>query len=283
MARIRSIKPEFWTDPKIHDLSADAALFFIALWNFASDQGVIENSSQGLSLLVPRYRPQVVQHLLSCLWKRGLVACSRDARLWLVVGWRHQKIDKPRAGKWNPNDIEWVTHEESLKGRDPSANVRRKDRIGEDRKGKDRIGSGSDGGTKTTEGDKPPRAPSGHTNLVWDSYSDAYETRYGSKPVSNALVRGQLSSFIKRVGEAEAPLVASFYLTHNGAFYVRQMHPVGLLLKDAEKLRTEWVTNNQMLDSTARMVEQRQHNSDVWDRAAAMVNEAIAESETSGK
>ena len=40
MARIRTIKPEFWR--VTYDLSEGAALLFIALWNFADDYGVVE-------------------------------------------------------------------------------------------------------------------------------------------------------------------------------------------------------------------------------------------------
>jgi hypothetical protein len=39
MARIRTIKPLFWTDEKIVELSMPARLFFIGLWNFADDNG----------------------------------------------------------------------------------------------------------------------------------------------------------------------------------------------------------------------------------------------------
>lgn len=39
MARIRSIKPEFWVDEKVTELSAFARLLFIGLWNFADDEG----------------------------------------------------------------------------------------------------------------------------------------------------------------------------------------------------------------------------------------------------
>ena len=40
MARIRSIKPEFWEDEKIAKLSLPCRLFFIGTWNLADDNGV---------------------------------------------------------------------------------------------------------------------------------------------------------------------------------------------------------------------------------------------------
>lgn len=39
MARIRSVKPEFWLDPKITRLSRDARLLYIALWNASDEHG----------------------------------------------------------------------------------------------------------------------------------------------------------------------------------------------------------------------------------------------------
>lgn len=41
MARIRTIKPQFWDDLKIGRLSRDARLLYIGLWNFADDLGVV--------------------------------------------------------------------------------------------------------------------------------------------------------------------------------------------------------------------------------------------------
>jgi hypothetical protein len=45
MPRIRTIKPDFWTDPKIGKLKRDERLLFIGLWNLADDQGVVKSSS----------------------------------------------------------------------------------------------------------------------------------------------------------------------------------------------------------------------------------------------
>jgi hypothetical protein len=76
---------------------------------------------------------------------------------------------------------------------------------------------------------------------TWEAYSSAYEKRYRTAPVRNAMVNGQVSQLGKRLG-SEAPQVAVFYVTHRDKFYERNRHPVSLLLKDAEKLRTEWAT-----------------------------------------
>ena len=41
MARIRTIKPEFWEDEKLAKLQVQARLLFIGTWNFADDNGVL--------------------------------------------------------------------------------------------------------------------------------------------------------------------------------------------------------------------------------------------------
>ena len=39
MARIRTIKPEFWTSEQVVECSPTARLLFIGLWNFCDDAG----------------------------------------------------------------------------------------------------------------------------------------------------------------------------------------------------------------------------------------------------
>jgi hypothetical protein len=40
MARIRTVKPEFWADEKLGQISRDARLLFIGFWNLSDDFGV---------------------------------------------------------------------------------------------------------------------------------------------------------------------------------------------------------------------------------------------------
>lgn len=96
--------------------------------------------------------------------------------------------------------------------------------------------------------------------LAWNSYSDAYYLRYQSEPVRNAKVNGQMAQLVGRLGAQEAPHVAAFFVGHNSQLYVRDMHPVGLLLRDAEKLRTEWATNRQMTATKAQQADKTATN-----------------------
>ncbi|WP_239058846.1 hypothetical protein GL267_002960 [Acidithiobacillus ferrianus] len=90
------------------------------------------------------------------------------------------------------------------------------------------------------------------TTATWEAYSQAYQGRYGTEPVRNQKVNGQLAHLVKRLGQDESPAVAAFFVNHNGRFYVQGMHQVDLLLRDAEKLRTEWVTRQQPVNRQPR-------------------------------
>jgi hypothetical protein len=103
------------------------------------------------------------------------------------------------------------------------------------------------------------------THAVWQAYSEAYERRYGTKPVRNASVNGKLARVVGRLGE-EAAEVAAFYLSHPAAFYATRGHPVGLLLLDAEKLRTEWATARPITGTEARQQEKTAANMGGWER-----------------
>lgn len=91
---------------------------------------------------------------------------------------------------------------------------------------------------KTAELPKPKNELAGKT---WAAYSEAYLQKYKTKPVRNQVVSSQIVNFCKRIG-AESPEVAAFYLNLQDQYYVRELHSVGALLKDAEKLRTKWAT-----------------------------------------
>ncbi|KAA1015952.1 hypothetical protein FVF58_00945 [Paraburkholderia panacisoli] len=98
------------------------------------------------------------------------------------------------------------------------------------------------------------------TAATWAAYSEAYAARYGVEPIRNATVNSQMVNFVKRVGMVEAPEIVRFYLTHNNRFYVQHMHLVGSMLQDAEKLRTEWVTQRPMTSTEAAQADRTAAN-----------------------
>lgn len=104
MARIRSLKPEFWTDSKLVRLSRDARLFYAGTWNFAMcDNGHLPDDADQLKMQIfPADEDVSVEALV-----HELVGSGRLLRLWSDDGRTflqikkladHQKLEK----RWSP-------------------------------------------------------------------------------------------------------------------------------------------------------------------------------------
>lgn len=108
MARIRSIKPEFWIDEKIVDLSPWARLLFIGIWNFADDQGYIEHKSRRIKMQVFPGDEVDVDQLIKELIAADLLAPyeSPIGAVLHVRNWeRHQRVDKAAQPRFDPSQL----------------------------------------------------------------------------------------------------------------------------------------------------------------------------------
>lgn len=106
---------------------------------------------------------------------------------------------------------------------------------------------------------------------TWKSYTDSYFNRYGVEPVRNAKVNSMIKQLVQRLGYSESPHVAYFYVNHNNSFYVGKGHSVEFLLKDCEKLRTEWATNKTMTNTRAKQIDKTDANKNVVAEAMAIL------------
>lgn len=95
MARIRTIKPEFWVDDQIVELDYATRLLFIGLWNFVDDEGYVEYKAKRIKMQVFPADSIDVSNMLIDLIQSGRLARynSDQGELLRVVNWgRHQKI-----------------------------------------------------------------------------------------------------------------------------------------------------------------------------------------------
>lgn len=100
MARIRTIKPEFWTSEQVMNCSPMARLLFIGIWNFCDDAGNHVASAKTIKANVypgDDITSTDVQRLLDELSSNSLIVFySHENKQYLhVTGWHHQKVDKP--------------------------------------------------------------------------------------------------------------------------------------------------------------------------------------------
>lgn len=160
MARIRSIKPEFWTSEQVMECSTSARLLFIGLWNFCDDTGRMAASSKRIKASVfpsDDFTAEDVRRMLDELASNGLVEfyVVDDVEYLRVTGWHHQKIDRPQKSKLpEPPDT-------------PSPNGRRSFAVGREGKGEDRKGRESSGGGDPSPARTPAReAPTRHEALA---------------------------------------------------------------------------------------------------------------------
>lgn len=106
MARIRTIKPEFWTDEAVMDLPLGARLLFIGMWNFADDEGRLPLKPRTIKAQVlpgdDDVTPETVRYWLSLIAHGGLIELYvNSGREYVSVhGWHHQRINRPTPSKY---------------------------------------------------------------------------------------------------------------------------------------------------------------------------------------
>jgi len=102
MARIRSLKPEFWTSEQLAECCRDARLLFVGLWTFSDDNGIHKAKPKRLKMEVfPADSDCSEEQML--VWideliDNGLVIeyTVDGVDYWKVTGWKkHQRIDQP--------------------------------------------------------------------------------------------------------------------------------------------------------------------------------------------
>jgi len=127
MARMRTVKPEFWEDEVIGSLSRDARLLFVATWNLADDEGLLRWAPEYLKANAFMYDDDVsiedVDAMMGCIVAAGLVFAYRGGKTQQHLGYivqfhRHQRVNRPQPSKLPPPSIQSLTVREMYEGRD---------------------------------------------------------------------------------------------------------------------------------------------------------------------
>ncbi len=265
MARIRTIKPDFFRHSGLFRAEREAGLplrvAFAGLWTAADREGRFKWKPDELKLDCLPFDEVDFSRVLDALRTRGHIVKYTVAGVeyGCIPSWKdHQIINNKETRSILPSPEE--SSEESntctREARDEHASQSRLFLTQGEGKGKEGEGKGKEippNATRPTaplttpapvpsaEAKKPAKAPA-PTAALWQAYADGYYSRYGCPPVRNGKVNGQLARVLERLGADEAPLIAAFYVASDNPYYVREMHAVDHLLRDAEKLRTLWAT-----------------------------------------
>jgi hypothetical protein len=113
VARIRTIKPAFWSDPAVGSLTRDARLLLVGLFSFADDDGRFLASINAINGYIYPYDdlpPAKVRKWLSECVESGIVHLYKDAGLdyGCIPNWhKHQVINRYTPSPLPAPDIEW--------------------------------------------------------------------------------------------------------------------------------------------------------------------------------
>lgn len=120
MARIRSIKPEFFTSDQLAECSTNARLLFIGMWVFADDKGRHAANMRKLKLEIfpgDSFSDADIAMWFRELWLAGLIQVYKsrtDGVFFVISGWRHQKIDRPQPARFPcPFECELIEYSDS--------------------------------------------------------------------------------------------------------------------------------------------------------------------------
>ena len=192
MARIRTIKPEFFTSEQVVECSPTARLLFVGLWCFCDDGGVHPFSARRIKMEVfpgDAFSEDDILGWIGELLKVGLLRqYEANGESFLVVtGWRHQKIEKPTLKYPQP------------KFDDASANGRRAVGDSSPPEGNGRERKGREGTGPEEVGDASSIGVSPEFLVLWGAYPDRGRSHQTAactayREARNSLAKGSCGS-----------------------------------------------------------------------------------------
>lgn len=191
MARIRTIKPTFFTDEKIGNLLIQARLLFIGMWCMSDDYGVVKGNSAVIKAAVFPYdegiRLKEVQQWLDALVEaRMLIPFSLRAESYYYIRTfdAHQKVDNP--SKWrNCSEDELrkvLDSEHSLDSSEPSTVIHEPSRVSPPKEKEEEE-------DKEMEEEDTPLTPPGGIAGRFTKFWKAYPRRVGKGAAERIFLR----------------------------------------------------------------------------------------------
>ena len=243
MARIRTIKPEFWTDEKVVELSAFARLLFIGLWNFCDDEGRMVYSPKRIKMQVFPADSLDISELFGELRRASLITVYDVENVeYLQVSnfAKHQKVDKRSPSKYPgpPNPPESPRIPTTDQGRDQGKDQGKKISEGAKKIAPSALGKNLGVGD-SLPGDPLP-APSGDGGAP-TPFNESIIAPVDSKPANGAL--NAKLELVKKGKQTHSPKTtetwdayASAYAQRYGISPVRNAKINGMLARFLQRV-----------------------------------------------
>ncbi|MEL4167286.1 DnaT-like ssDNA-binding domain-containing protein [Pseudomonas sp. ZS001] len=173
MARIRTVKPEFWSSEQVMSCRPMARLLFIGLWNFCDDGGNHPLSPRTIKALVfpgDDITTEEVSGLLGELEGAELIQSYwvTGKNYFHVRGWKHQKIEKKNF-KYPGPPSEFDDQSESIRQQFAEESSTDRRPVDPGREGK---GIGEDQHNTLREGQENSAGPKAPTEMTLDWVPD---------------------------------------------------------------------------------------------------------------
>jgi hypothetical protein len=258
MARIRTIKPEFWKSESIAALRKEARLTFIGLWSYVDDNGVgVDNPKLVAAELYPleddpRETIATVTRELDELSNAGRITryTVGNRRYLHVTNWTdHQRIDRPGKSRHplpshpSATTVTSGNPESSRDSRETLANDHRaldESHLSEQGTGSREEGSGNrDSAAPATPRTRQPPAPTYDHNTDPDfaKFWDVVAVKGGKQPAYTAWLKA-----IKKPG------ITPGLLIEHMASYAEWVHSTR---QDKPKWPQGWLTDERWNDQLA--------------------------------
>ena len=203
MPRIRTVKPEFWTDESVVELEYHERLLFIGLWNFCDDQGFIDYKPKQIKMRIFPGDTIDVEEAIAALHRASLVVAfeSPDGVVLRIRNWsKHQRVTNPAKPRFSLGDLRECTLG------DPTVQSPREESLvlSGERKGKEGKGEEGRGSISSTADAADPTAIA--TPETFPDFWAAYPRRDARRKAESAY-----RSALKRASAAQILLGARRY------------------------------------------------------------------------
>lgn len=244
MPKIRALKPDFWTDETIVELTPLARLLFQGLWTHACDNGHVEDKPRQIKMRVLPADDVKIGDLLDEL--------STSERITRKDGWivvpnfpKHQKVDKrffttcAMPGCARPGEISGTSQRETRRAPAENTSGSRRDHDDTHARPLGGVDGDSDGDSDgdTSRGLTPAEATRGDVERICKRLADRIEANGAKRPTITKGWRDAARLMLDRDERTESDILGAIDWCQADAFWRGNVLSLPKLREKYDQLR----------------------------------------------